>query len=123
MTDRLFVYGTLAPGRSNAHMLADVPGLWEPGMVRGTLFEQGWGAALGYPGMVPDERGEEVRGLVFRSEQLAAHWPRLDEFEGDGYERVLVAVTLGNGTSVNAYIYRLSENCIPRTPDDQPSAA
>ena len=41
MTDRLFVYGTLAPGRSNEHILADVPGTWEPAVVQGTLIQEG----------------------------------------------------------------------------------
>ena len=40
--NRLFVYGTLAPGRSNADVLADVPGVWEPATVTGTLLPEGW---------------------------------------------------------------------------------
>ena len=86
MPDRLFVYGTLAPGRSNAHVLATVPGTWEPATVRGTLFPEGWGAALGYPGIVLSVEGGEVPGLIFSSPELPAHWARLDEFEGEGYE-------------------------------------
>lgn len=106
--DRLFVYGTLAPGRSNAHMLAPIPGRWEPATVRGMLLPQGWGAAAGYPGIVLDEHGEEVEGFVFSSAELGAHWTRLDEFEGEGYERVCVSAKLGDGTRVDAYVYRLS---------------
>jgi gamma-glutamylcyclotransferase (GGCT)/AIG2-like uncharacterized protein YtfP len=41
MTDRPFVYGTLAPGRPNAHVLADLEATWEPAYVTGTLWEQG----------------------------------------------------------------------------------
>ncbi|MFG1925077.1 hypothetical protein [Cryptosporangium sp. NPDC048952] len=41
MTDTLFVYGTVAPGEPNAHVLADVPGTWEPGSVRGHLLPDG----------------------------------------------------------------------------------
>ena len=37
MTDRLFVYGTLAPGRANEHILQSVPGTWEPAVVKGRL--------------------------------------------------------------------------------------
>lgn len=110
MTDRLFVYGTLAPGKPNAHVLAGIPGTWEPATVRGTLLPDGWGSALGYPGIVLDARGAEVRGLVFSSGQLAAHWPRIDEFEGDGYRRVLTPARLQDGTLVQAYIYQLSEH-------------
>lgn len=84
MMHRLFVYGTLAPRRPNAHVLADVPGTWVPATVAGRLLPEGWGAAIGYPGIVLDEHGDEVHGLVFSSERLAEHWARLDEFEGEG---------------------------------------
>ncbi|WBY01302.1 gamma-glutamylcyclotransferase [Ramlibacter tataouinensis] len=108
MIDRLFVYGTLAPGRSNAHVLADVAGTWEPATVRGRLLPQGWGAAAGWPGIIPDPRAGEVRGLVFSSPALRADWPRLDEFEGPGYQRVLVSAKLDTGSEVQAYVYALS---------------
>lgn len=107
MIHRLFVYGSLAPGRLNGHVLADVPGEWEPATVTGTLLQEGWGAALGYPGIVLDERGDEVEGLLFSSESLAGYWDRLDAFEGDGYERALAKVKLRDGTVVDACIYRL----------------
>lgn len=108
MTHRLFVYGTLAPGRPNEHVLAGIPGEWEPATVTGRLLQKGWGAAVGYPGIVLDERGGEVQGLLFASESLDKHWARLDEFEGDGYERVLTSAKRQDGTTVEAYIYRLS---------------
>jgi gamma-glutamylcyclotransferase (GGCT)/AIG2-like uncharacterized protein YtfP len=107
MTHRLFVYGTLAPGRPNEHVLADVPGEWEPASVTGTLLQEGWGAAVGYPGIILDEHGGEIEGFLFSSERLIEHWSRLDGFEGEGYERVLTTVSLKNGTAVDAYIYKL----------------
>ena len=108
MTHRLFVYGTLAPGRSNEHVLADIPGEWEPATVTGRLINTGWGAAEGYPGIILDERGGEVQGLLFTSESLDKHWASIDDFEGDGYERVLTSAKRRDGTIVNAYIYQLS---------------
>ena len=57
--------------------------------------------------------GEEVQGLVFSSEQLAAHWSRLDEFEGEGYERVLTKARLQDGSVVDAYVYELSDRGLP----------
>lgn len=113
MTHRLFVYGTLAPGRPNEHVLANIPGMWEPATVTGRLLQEGWGAAAGYPGIVLDEHGSEVPGFLFSSESLAEHWARLDEFEGQLYERVLTAVKVTDGTVVNAYIYRLRGNGSP----------
>ena len=103
----LYVYGTLAPGRSNAHVLAGVPGAWEPAVVHGTLHPEGWGAAAGYPGLVPDPRGPEVRGLLFTSSALPAHWTRLDAFEGDGYQRVIVTARREDGTTVDAFVYAI----------------
>ena len=108
MTARLFVYGSLAPGRVNAHVLAGVPGTWEPASVRGRLFPEGWGAAVGYPGIVLDERGDEVAGLIFSSDELDAHWARLDAFEGEGYERVRSVATRRDGSRLEVYIYALS---------------
>jgi len=108
MTERLFVYGSLAPGRANAHVLADVPGTWAPATVRGTRIERGWGAAIGFPGIVLSAEGDEVHGFVFSSPDLASHWARLDAFEGDGYVRVLVTATLANGETVEAHVYALA---------------
>ena len=110
---RLFVYGSLAPGRANAHVLADFPGTWKPATVVGTLVPEGWGAAAGYPGIVLGEQGATVEGLLFSSESLAEHWARLDEFEGDAYERVLTRVTLQDGSTVEAYVYALRGNSQP----------
>lgn len=105
--DHLFVYGSLAPGQSNAHVLAEVPGDWTPATITGTLRQEGWGAALGYPGLVLDESGADVRGLVFSSTQLREHWDRLDAFEGSGYERVITRARLDDGTTVQAHVYAL----------------
>jgi gamma-glutamylcyclotransferase (GGCT)/AIG2-like uncharacterized protein YtfP len=110
MTHRLFVYGTLAPGRPNEHVLADLAGTWEPASVLGTLIPKGSGAAAGYPGIILDEHGSEVEGFLFSAESLAEHWTRLDEFEGEGYERVLTTAKLNDGRTVEAYVYRLSGN-------------
>lgn len=107
MSDRLYVYGTLAPGRSNHHLLADLPGTWQPAMVRGWLHEESWGAAAGYPGIVLADDGETVAGFVFTSPNLSARWAALDEFEGEGYERVPVTAKLEDGSSVEAWIYAL----------------
>jgi len=105
---RLFVYGTLAPGRSNAHVLAEVPGTWEPATVTGTLLPEGWGAASGFPGLILDAHGTAVAGFLFSSDALARHWPRLDAFEGDGYVRVVITATRVDGTAVAACVYVLS---------------
>ncbi len=101
---RLFVYGTLAPGRPNAHVLAGVAGEWEEGTVRGDLMERGWGATAGYPALVLRPDANEVAGFVLSSDALDGEWERLDEFEGPGYERVLAPVTLSSGAVVEAWL-------------------
>ena len=108
MVERLFVYGSLAPGQPNEHVLSEIGGTWETASVTGTLHQAGWGAALGYPGIKINEQGDEVQGVLFSSEKLADYWPTLDAFEGEAYERVLTVVTLKDETTVAAHIYQLS---------------
>ena len=112
---RLAVYGTLAPGRSNHHQLAGLDGRWRKGTVRGRLFESGWGAALGYPGLILDEHGDTVEVQLFESADLPAHWQRLDGFEGAGYQRVTVAVALAE-EALPAFIYVLAASGLPPGP-------
>lgn len=63
-SDRLFVYGTLAPGQANADQLAGLRGDWQPACVRGVVLPDGWGAAAGYPGLILDDAAGEVRVTV-----------------------------------------------------------
>lgn len=107
MINRLFVYGTLAPGQTNEHVMAEIVGTWEPATVKGTVFQGDCGSARGYPGIVLDEYGSEAHGLIFRSDDLIVHWDRLDDFEGNGYKRVVTSAKLENGKKVKAYIYVL----------------
>lgn len=107
MSDRLFVYGTLAPGRPNDHVLSAIEGGWEPAVIKGRLVESGWGATLGYPGLVIDENGKDVHGHVFNSSNLSDRWDDLDEFEGKEYRRIVATVTLLSGERVKAHVYVL----------------
>lgn len=104
---RLATYGTLAPGRPNAHQLADLEGTWCLGHVRGHLVEDGWGAEMGFPGLILDPEGEEVEVHLFECSELPAHWAKLDAFEGDGYRRTPVQVTTPDG-DVAAFIYQIN---------------
>lgn len=108
---RLATYGTLAPGRPNAHLLDELFGTWTRGSIRGHLHERGWGAADGYPGIVLDTSGPPVGVHVFVSRDLPAHWQRLDEFEGSGYRRVPVSVS-GDIGEVAAYVYALADDSV-----------
>ena len=110
MPNTLFVYGTLAPNRPNEHILKNIGGTWQSGFVKGILHEKGWGAAMGYPGIVLNENGEKVEGFVFSSKSLPNHWEQLDEFEGEAYERVLTKVQISDQSQIEAFIYVLRKS-------------
>ena len=103
----LFVYGTLAPGEQNAHILNGLDGTWQRASVRGHRVKIGWGVHQGHPGLHPDPDGPIVKGLVFSSSDLPAHWERLDRFEGPDYERVLIQATLKTGDFLEVFTYRV----------------
>jgi gamma-glutamylcyclotransferase (GGCT)/AIG2-like uncharacterized protein YtfP len=107
MIERLFVYGTLGPERPNEHILNVIGGSWSNATITGILRSEGWGAEMGYPGLVLDEQASEIEGFVYSSENFLLHWQRLDDFEGDGYSRVFTRVKLENGQHVDAYVYVL----------------
>ena len=106
--ERLFVYGTLAPGRPNHSVLEGIPGDWETATLKGKLLDEGWGSEMGYPGIVPSDEGEEVEGFVFSSGHLSEYWSMLDEYEGAGYRRILARVTIESGEEIEAYVYALN---------------
>ena len=112
----LAVYGSLAPGRANHHQLAGLAGSWSHGWVRGLLAPAGWGAALGYPGLLLDEDGANVAVHLFHSADLPQHWARLDAFEGPDYCRTLVTISTPAG-DVCAFVYALAVDGMP--PDEQ----
>ena len=105
--ETLFVYGTLGPGRPNAHILENIGGTWKNASVEGSLQERGWGAEMGYPGIVLDQSGNRVSGYLFCSENLAQHWHTLDDFEGEEYQRVAVEVVTDDGETFHSHIYML----------------
>ena len=104
--ERLATYGTLAPGQINHHQLSDLTGDWREGTVRGRLVDAGWGAAHGCPGLILDPEGDDVDVHIFQSPDLPDHWPRLDEFEGPGYRRVVTQVQTKEG-DLEASIYTI----------------
>jgi gamma-glutamylcyclotransferase (GGCT)/AIG2-like uncharacterized protein YtfP len=101
----LAVYGSLAPGEVNAHVLDGLTGDWNTGTVRGDLLPVGWGATGGFPALRWRSDGPAVPVRVFESPDLPAHWSRLDAFEGEDYRRIVVPVTTGRGTApANIYV-------------------
>ncbi len=110
--NRLFVYGTLAPGRSNHHVVEHLQGTWEEAQVNGTLYEQGVGPTSGYPALDLDQQGPPVKGYLLTSDALPAYWPNIDAFEGAGYRRVKAPVRKPDGSTVDAYLYALDKSLL-----------
>ncbi|RZL35173.1 MAG: gamma-glutamylcyclotransferase [Rubrivivax sp.] len=60
-----------------------------------------------YPGLRPAP-DSDVRGVLYRGVDAAA-WARLDAFEGAQYERASVLVTLADGNTLSAQVYRFRD--------------
>lgn len=107
--EHLFVYGTLAPGKSNHHIMTPILGTWQQAAVKGVMDEMGFGLTGGYPALVIDDTAELVQGWLFGSDELDVHWERLDAFEGEAYQRDQVTVVTQSGRPVMAYAYTLHD--------------
>lgn len=102
---KLAIYGTLAPGEVNHSQIAEIPGRYTDGFVRGDLRHTGWGAEHGFPALTWRPDGPRVPAKVFHSYELERHWQRLDDFEGEGYCRILVPVEADSGVVAVAHLY------------------
>lgn len=106
-SERLIVYGSLAPGGPHHGELDAITGTWRRGWVTGRLVERGWGAALGYPALAWDPGGARVRAYLLESARLKAHWSRLDELEGEEYRRIAVPFLPEDGEWLVGLVYAL----------------
>ncbi len=92
--NKLFVYGSLAPGESNEWVLQDLPGVWQPAWVRGIRHAEGLPTTEGFPVLILSAEAPWVAGQLFTSVELANYWPQVDKFEGPAYRRVVTEVRL-----------------------------
>ena len=60
---------------------------------------------------------------VLVSDELPAHWPRLDAFEGPGYRRVVVDVTLDASDNADGAPSLLQANVYESWPEGDPGLA
>ena len=118
---RLATYGTLAPGRPNHHQLEMMEGEWIVGTVKGRLVQAGWGAEFGFPGLVIDPDGQDIKVMVFTSDDLQSHWERLDRFEGDGYRRIEATIATENG-DITASVYVVGDIAQAENVSEQPKS-
>lgn len=110
--NKLIIYGTLAPGKPNHHKISHIQGEWKSAILKGGKLEsKGWGADLGFNGFVstPENEQIDISCYVLFSDDLSYHWHSLDEFEGDGYRRILAEYELENGLKGFGYIYGINQ--------------
>ncbi len=108
MTIRIFVYGTLAPGREAWNVLAPwVTGAPCRDRVAGTLYDTG----RGYPAAVLRDAGTDatddaVHGWVVELDAARATeaLEALDHYEGDEYERIDVRTCAGVDAETYSWI-------------------
>ena len=112
----LFVYGTLAPGQVNAHILALLSEAWTEAQISGSLNDAGWGAAHGcqsarltdndIDNMTADSHPTSVvDGVLFESEDLADFWRKLYDFEGIDYRAEVTTARLVTGEYRRYVVY------------------
>lgn len=100
--ERLFIYGSLAPNCPNHHIVAHIDGQWQSGTVEGHLVQQGWGAVMGFPGIVISdltEAKEEVKGMMLSLLNLPKTGPcwmslKVSNMSGSLFLLSLMPVTL-----------------------------
>lgn len=88
---RLIVYGSLAPGGANAFMLAGLVGEWRRCYIRGHL-----GRYHGFKSFRYDPQGPEHQVWLLSSAELPEFITDLDEFEGEGYERIIIPARISD---------------------------
>jgi gamma-glutamylcyclotransferase (GGCT)/AIG2-like uncharacterized protein YtfP len=108
--EHLFVYGTLIPGQENDFVLKNIPGKWQKATTRGFFDAKGWQKTQGFPAVILDQKGNDIEGFLFSSNEISKHWKKIDDFETAMYQRVLTTVFLENKTKIVAYIYELNSS-------------
>jgi gamma-glutamylcyclotransferase (GGCT)/AIG2-like uncharacterized protein YtfP len=103
----LVVYGTLAPGKPNHHIVEHIQGTWQKGIIKGELSNKGWAAENGYLGFCHTSPTNEksIEAHILTSTELPQNWSMLDDFEGEGYQRILTTYQLEDGTKGIGFIY------------------
>jgi gamma-glutamylcyclotransferase (GGCT)/AIG2-like uncharacterized protein YtfP len=107
--NRLVVYGSLAPGEENHHVVAGLEGTWQPCVITGTIDIHD-----GYRIFRWEKDGERVHAQMLISRDLPENWRRLDEFEGADYRRVVIPAEL-EGRLVLASVYTAARNLRTRS--------
>ena len=92
----LAVYGSLAPGQINHHLLSGLRAVWSTAEIEAVPVERGWGVRQGFAALQWSPGASRHAVHVVRSDDLATLWSRLDAFEGSDYVRTLVPLWRGS---------------------------
>jgi gamma-glutamylcyclotransferase (GGCT)/AIG2-like uncharacterized protein YtfP len=102
VVNRLFVYGTLRTGQTARSLIGEHVTAAEPATMVGRI----WALPDGYPGFLP-QGDQPVVGELVTLGDLAAAFPLLDAYEGDGFERILQRARTADGSLHWAWVYRM----------------
>jgi gamma-glutamylcyclotransferase (GGCT)/AIG2-like uncharacterized protein YtfP len=103
---KFVVYGTLAPGQPNHHVIEGIAGNWIDCIVRGSVRIE-----CDLPVFTWHPSGPAVQAQLFISADLPQSWSRIDAFEGSVYRRHLIPAKLeGEFTVANVYIGKRSDS-------------
>jgi gamma-glutamylcyclotransferase (GGCT)/AIG2-like uncharacterized protein YtfP len=105
--ETLAVYGTLAPGEVNYHHVADLGGAWRDAALRGVRGAIDRGEHRGLSGLRLDPAVAPLPVKLLLSAGLPAAWARLDAFEGEEMQRLLVPLEGSGGVPGVANVYAL----------------
>ncbi len=97
--ERLASYGTLRPGYCNHHHVSSIQGAWIDGTIYGEVFERN-----NYPVFIWKLDGAAVPVQVLVSRDLPDSISKVDDFEGEGYRRIIVPVSM-NGQVLACCVY------------------
>lgn len=106
-SQKLAVYGTLAPGEPNHAVVESLQGSWRPCTIEATVATHGGFPVLEWK---PRSGAPAISAMMLNSPELKDQWAGIDAFEGSGYRRNLVTVVVPepDGTSTvhvaNAYV-------------------
>ncbi|MBA7471955.1 hypothetical protein ES707_07267 [subsurface metagenome] len=88
---KLVVYGTLAPGACNEIWLKGIEGSWQDCMIRGEIK-----GCEGLPYFKWNFGSREIKVKMFISDYLPNELPKLDQFEGEEYHRILIPARIAD---------------------------
>ena len=107
-SEKLAIYGTLAPGEVNHHQIAGLGGRWTEATLQGVLDRVGQGEHQGLPALRLDAKGQDVSARLLESPKLPGAWHRLDAFESREMQRLLAPVQRGGSLLAVANVYTLT---------------